>query len=123
MLHPDGLEVFIKNLDRDESYKEYIRSKVEDVPESKSMGRYIEVAHGQRYSISVTCTKDFHFHESEALKIDKYIDGSAVRRHNFVAKKAMRQNGFHRERASQEINGTWLKAGLCFGHIEIGKQH
>ncbi|KAE9967475.1 hypothetical protein EG327_011489 [Venturia inaequalis] len=62
MLHPDGIEVYIKSLDRDQPYAEYVKPGNSEAASSKWRKRYIEIQTGERFSIIVNINKGFDCH-------------------------------------------------------------
>jgi hypothetical protein len=78
MLHPDGFEVYIKCLDRDEIYTEYTKPGDNEIPDSKIIEKYIEVSSGERYAIVVAIKGHYDFQDAEGISISTLIDDGVM---------------------------------------------
>jgi len=118
MLHPDGVEVYIKSLDSQQPFKEYVNPGLKD--SSKKMERFIDVEGGERFSIVVRTTESFNFFQADGLKIGFNIDRRAVSVWQFRDKLDMKTKVFEKVQAVQNIDGRLMKAGFSFGHLILG---
>ncbi|QDS76762.1 hypothetical protein FKW77_001748 [Venturia effusa] len=121
MLHPDGLEVYIKSLDRDEPYVEYTKPDNSEVADSKSKERYIEVVPGERFSVVIKIKKDFDCHDQPWIRSGVFIDNGTVntesnRRTDFAKISDLT---LEISNSYQCIEGKWFVAGSSFAELTL----
>ncbi|TID19988.1 hypothetical protein E2P81_ATG07288 [Venturia nashicola] len=122
MLHPDGLEVYVESLDRNEPYAEYVKPGNSEVAGSKSVERYIEVIPGERFSVVFKISGRFHCRGQPKVSCSLTIDNGAVNIARILSTdellKKQKLNTIFRT-SKQWVGGKWVEAGYSFAELDL----
>lgn len=124
MLHPDGIEVFIKSLDRDQPYAEYVKPGNSEAASSKKKQRYIEIKTGEQFSIVFKIKKDFDRLSQLAVGAVVFVDKEVSNfSEHFNMSRRPNTEFLRNEDFTLEISHSQRDAGKgsCFKKQIIGK--
>lgn len=123
MLHPDGIEVYIKSLDRDLPYVEYMKPGDSEEAGSKRVKRYIEVAPGERFSVVVEIKKGFDCRGQPHIQSWLYIDDGAVNTCAITRSDLLKSKNFTEtfDQSRHHVGEKWVMAGFSFAELGLGK--
>jgi hypothetical protein len=121
MLHPDGVEVFIKSLDRDEPYVEYTKPGNSEATKSKSVERWIEVNPRERFSFVVIFKENFDFRGQPHVELDYGIDDDSGFCHAIQYSEITPGSVIEKFRGFYWIKGVWRTAELNFAELILGE--
>jgi hypothetical protein len=121
MKHPDGIQVFIKNLNSEEHYAEYAIPEHAEMLIGGSMERFIEVLDGEKFAIVVKLCQGFKFYRAKFLGVDITVDQKVVHSHKSIPAAEFKDGSYEIREAVQCIDGKYMCAGLSFGSLVLGK--
>jgi len=121
MRNSEGIEVFVKSVERDEAYVEYAVPDVGDQTSPDKMERYIEAVTGEQFAIAVKIPADFEYHTAEGVGIGVQIgdtDGYHFRRKSLACNRKGIE--YVRDTLLYHIDGQWKHCTLSFNEVEMG---
>lgn len=121
MLHPDGIAVYIKSLNRDKAFIEYVIPGAENLPGAEAMECFIDVSDSEPYSIVVDFTKRMSRAILDGTKvpnmnIHRWVDEEGVGQGHFLDSRAL---GTHQKVEFRDRNHT--TGGYSFANLQKGK--
>jgi hypothetical protein len=120
MLHSDGVEVYIKSIDRNKALMEYIKPNYNEALENKDIERFIEVTSGERFSIVLIFNEKLFRppHGDDfpgGVSIFRRIDDDVVGETNFWKRSSVAvhptrefKHGNHVTREAQTVGGYFF---------------
>ncbi|TLD31799.1 hypothetical protein E2P81_ATG07289 [Venturia nashicola] len=123
MLGKDGVEVLIWSIKRNERFVEYPKPGTSEDSDGKSLESYIEVPlHDETFEIRFLA-KHLILEDGEVVQVDINWD-NGLRAIQFLDKATLEKSVWlERSLFSQYHYRSWVKAGVCFGHVHAGKSH
>lgn len=109
MLHPKGVEVYIKSLDRDKPYVEYIQPGDSD-PWDNVATRFIEATASEHFSIAVRLRSNCDFRGQSHIRIDSSIDSSVLSSCRSIRVNSPLISLFEQSQGFGCVHGTWYKS-------------
>jgi hypothetical protein len=128
MLHPDGIEVYVKSVDKEEAYKEYEKEENNETENQKHMIRYIEAVPGETYEIVLKLHPKFRLyqryelHGGSGLHMQCSID--KLRQCRFLDESYLsamvNRRSYTRSTVHRKIGAEWRTMALSFADLTLG---
>jgi len=126
MLHPDGVDVYIKSPECDKQHMEYLKPGNAEARNSKSVERYICIRPEDRFSIFVGLQRSFDFRGHNAARVTLSIDNaySTSKLYAPAELNKQRDGPLSEEvlRSWRVVDDVWTSAGLYFAEWKPGKR-
>ncbi|OCL13932.1 hypothetical protein AOQ84DRAFT_371753 [Glonium stellatum] len=124
MIHPDGIEVFLKSVARDDAYHEYQLPTPGASSKNEFSECYIEAVEGEEFAVVIKLHPHFKSYHAHSLNVGVHIDnwGRIGALHEI---SSWNDNGTESkvvEVMSEtlcRIGDTWAKVKLAFGKLDI----
>lgn len=119
MIHPHGLEVFVRSVERNQPFSEFRDPK----RLNSNTFRWIAADPGDEYEIVIRRLPQFRAYKADLLQIVVIIDGNRVhnRKYKLNQDRGEQYQSWTISDVGHSVEGQRMRSGFAFGDLKIGE--